>query len=206
MAYNVYLCDILGAVNDKQTMLQTNRILQNYFQRVASGTRHGSAFVHWLAYMPTVQNHELLIYFMPETHSIVQVMLGRKLGGTMATGGHWGMTWTSGQPPDRRTASEVYVKLNDPQMLANLAFHEAMHNKLQFSSRQLHNGDGMGGTPYRSEQDVGGEVTSTTLVTPTNIAAMARALDNSVPQWTNGISYLIARRQMRDSRDIMWDA
>src|SRR5687767_10169851 len=98
MAYNVYLCDFLGGVPDNGIRLQINRILQGYFNRVASRTPFGAAHVRWLADMPTVANHELLIYFMPETHSIVQVMLGKKLGGTMAVGGHWGTTWTSTTP------------------------------------------------------------------------------------------------------------
>lgn len=49
-------------------------------------------------------------------------------------------------------------------------------------------------------------MTTTTLVTQPNVEAMAQALDNSVPQWTDGIPYLIARGQRRDSGDSIWDA
>jgi hypothetical protein len=205
MAYNVYLCDILGGIPDSKMKLELNSILAGYFNRVASRTHYGSAFVRWLAdRKPPVQPHELLIYFMDSTTSILQVMRGGKLAGTLGFGDHWGFTDTD--PVSGKTGSEVYNRSTDVRVLANLAFHEAMHNKLGFSNRRLHNGNGLRGSPFRSDADPGGVVTDTTLLTEDNIVAMSGALNKSVPQWTDGIEFLITRGQLKAAGDPMWNA
>jgi hypothetical protein len=201
MAYNVYLCDILGDATENSTRLQINIILQDYFTRVTAGTSFAPALVRWLADKPQIAANELLIYFMPSTNSIISVGKGGALSSTFAFGSHWGYT----DVIQGRTASEVYARTKNARVLANLAFHEAMHNKLRLDNRRLHNGDGLGGSPFVDAGDVGGLVTDTTPLTPTNIAAMAAALGNPVPQWTDGIDKLLQRRAMRDANDATWD-
>jgi hypothetical protein len=201
MAYNVYLYDLLNAM-DFQTRSSIYSILQGYFDRVAQNTSFHNAFVHWADYdvTQTIANHELLIYFLPSGYSVISDGQGSGLSGTYSFGSHWGATQTIGG----RTASEVYMRTNDPTVLANLAFHEAMHNKLRLGNQQLHNGDGMRGSAFVSAASAGGDIDSSTLLTSANIMTIAPALGNPVPQWTDGISILLSRRRRRDANDPTW--
>jgi hypothetical protein len=86
-----------------------------------------------------------------------------------------------------------YTKTLDPKLLAALAFHEGMHNRLLLG-QALHNRTGMAEAT----------VTPSTVVTPENASQMAAALKTRVTQWPDGVMPLVHRRQRRDSGDPLW--
>ena len=72
-------------------------------------------------------------------------------------------------------ASEVYVS-SSKSGLAELTFHELMHNKLHLDDANLHKKDGLA----VKEVPLGG------VPSPNNISDMKAALKNSHKQWTGG--------------------
>jgi hypothetical protein len=199
MAYNVYLFNglpISAAMNrttlsgDQLTAI--NRTLQNYFDQVVKvhdnlnlpgRAKYGRAQVQWLASFPTVAPNELLIYLLPAGATLVRA---GKLQQGQPPAGHDGLTnpnLTGG------TGSEVYFHFADTTLIANLMFHEAMHNKLALSNAQLHPKGGMAGAT----------VEPATPLTAPNIRDMAVALDTNRPQWTAGMQMLAAAWMIPDS-------
>ncbi len=197
MAYNVYLFNGLIASSgigasklpdDQLSAIATK--VQGYFSQVvakhdelagAKGAKLGTALVRWITAPVPVAATELLIYLMP-------------FGATVATNGKLEM---GSPPPDHDglthpmaggVASEVYLHFVDPVIIANLMFHEAMHNKLAMGNN-MHAKGGMAGSP----------VSPATVLTPGNILDMAKALDTNRPQWTSGIALLIAESKRSDS-------
>jgi hypothetical protein len=204
--YKVVLTDYLGAVKSPQLYLKINSILQGYFDRVAKAAKFDRAVVFWLpATKVDLADNELLIYFVPAMFSITAEREGKPPGGVAAIGGHSGRTLIPGRGSrDNTTAAEVVVDSLDAAQLANLAFHEAMHNKLQLGN-SLHNGDGLRGSAPSKGDPTGGLVTPSTNLTPTNVVDMAAALRNRVPQWTKGIDLILSRKARRDGGDGQWD-
>src|SRR5262249_53646660 len=78
---------------------------------------------------------------------------------------------------DQFTCSEVYID-HGIQTLAQVAFHEAMHNKTHYGDRALHSRDGLAqpATPGASPSD-------------NNKQLMAQFLTNQRPQWLAGFNY-----------------
>jgi hypothetical protein len=198
MAYNVYLFGGLGisAALDRQTLsnqqiLDINRILQGYFDKVVKAhdarrgaTRYGSALVQWCAFFPKVLPHELLIYLLPYGTKLVNK---GNLEKGLPPAGHDGRT-NSNLPGG--TGSEVYFHTSDATVIANLMFHEAMHNKLRLDNNHLHPRGGL------AAESVGPE----TKLTTRNINEMAAALSNHQPQWTDGTK-ILAQEWMRPDSD-----
>lgn len=85
---------------------------------------------------------------------------------------------------DSATASEVYVSGCDGNGpgVANMIFHEAMHNKGHWSDAQLHGTFGGGGLASAS-------VSRITELNAINIQRMAGVLAARRPQWIGGCSY-----------------
>jgi hypothetical protein len=201
MAYNVYLMNGLEISNalsrpkveqQQKLLLEVLRILQGYFDRVVKAhdrlriqgaTQYGNAIVNGLASFPTVAPHELLIYLLP-------------MGATVATHGKL----EAGTPPPNHdgrtnpnlsggTASEVYLHDWTPAVIANLVFHEAMHNKLRLDNSGLHSRGDM------AASSVGPE----TILSARNTNDMAAALDRHSPQWVDGIKLLVNEAMKPDS-------
>jgi hypothetical protein len=172
--YKVYLCDVLGCV-PRGSILQINITLQSFFQKIVAtaGSGFQSALVHWLAYQPTPEPHELLLYFIPDRSLSVVKEAGGPAGGSGD-----GLTWWRDSVG---AVSEVYTssKQNDPAMLPLVGFHELMHNKLRLGDALLHPKGGLAGDP------VAGGAPS-----PSNIADMAAALKRAAPQWAKGVSIM----------------
>lgn len=205
MAYNVYLFSGLGITSpmnrptmSAQQILDITRTLQGYFDKVVrahdalrlpGAQVFGSASVQWLASYPTVLPHELLIYLLPTGATVVSK---GKVEAGKPPAGHDGLTnpnLTGG------TGSEVYFHFNDATLIANLMFHEAMHNKLALGNAGLHPRGGLADGP----QGGTGPITPTTPLTNRNIDDMARALGTSRPQWTAGIQLLVNEAMRPDS-------
>ena len=164
-SYNVYL----GDVNSGLTTAQKNAVqttLQGWFGRIVpSGT---TAVVSWTSSAPaSISDTELLVYFVrSSTDSVVRGLPG----GPGVSGRGDGLTAWAGS----LTASEVYVS-SSSSYLAEMAFHELMHNKLHLDDAALHSRNGLAHIP----------VTAGTSPSAENIAQMRGALNNSQRQWTN---------------------
>jgi hypothetical protein len=118
--------------------------------------------------------HELLVYFMPSGKSIVKN--APNTIGPIDLSADGNTAYGAG-------ASEVYVKYSDAILLAKLAFHELMHNRLKQSNQQLHNPKGQQGL-------AAADIKSTTKINDANIKSMAAVLRDPITQWIAGISIL----------------
>lgn len=166
-AFNVYLTGLgsHGLTSQEQTDIQTK--LTTWFNQVANGTSYGTATVSWITAAPAgIAGHELLVYFVRDSMDSVLVAMP---GGGRGTGDGF-TAWSSNV-----TASEIYVS-NSRQYLAEMAFHELMHNKLHLGDTALHAKNGLAHIP----------VSAGTAPSTTNISDMRGALSNSHPQWTGG--------------------
>jgi hypothetical protein len=196
--YNVYLASGLSIGNSMQSrslkpniILDVNRILQGYFDKVVRAhdairgkPKFGSARVQWLAFTPTVQPHELLVYLLPLGSTMVKA---RSIGVGSPPPGHDGFTalYAGGAS----AGSEVYDRFsNDAALIANLMFHEFMHNKLNLGDA-LHTRNGLAAAT----------VSPSSQLTTENINDMAAALDTKRPQWVEGLALISARSAMPDS-------
>jgi len=154
-------------------VIQSDRGLSRRFDELTAVT--------WTRSCPDRYNAwDLLIYFMVSNYDSVVQALNRD-----AQPGPGGMTtWRfQGQGSGRteETGSEVYANTGggDSNGLANLAFHEALHNKGHFSDATLHPNGGLAGAT----------VTPTTAMTPGVRRLMAGILGGNRPQWLGGCTY-----------------
>jgi hypothetical protein len=123
-----------------------------------------------------IQPYELLVYFVPTPmdtvlRSIQSVFGANDLGGTT-------VFFSNGQH-----ASEVFTNVGDSDLVARMAFHEIMHNKLRLddSMHSLPINKGGGGLAQAS-------ITTNDNLAPGNIDLMAAHLWDRHPQWTGGCS------------------
>jgi hypothetical protein len=181
--YNVYLFNAVGAgapgnnTVPQATLDKIVQLLTEDFKQVVAAhdakasTKLGGVQVSWST-NPTPLDTELLLYFLPTGATIAAA---RVLKQGSPPPNHDGLTSFK----DGTNASEAYFTNADPQVLANLFFHEFMHNKLHLDNK-MHSKDGLGGTP----------VGPNTPLTKTNISDMAAALDKKEPQWIGGVPIL----------------
>jgi hypothetical protein len=187
--YHVYLAELGHARIDRAAIAQ--RLLE-YFKRVVelanatpySPNYYSRVIIRWVDAPPAMQPDELLVYFVEDWgHSVVRHAPGNTLF-DLGTGG----TTRTGSP----AASEVYITenpsigvpyLRNPEVLAAVAFHECLHNKLDFDDA-LH--------AYSLGRAAGGiglaaaSVGPQTPLTHQNVEMMAAALSSPRPQWTGG--------------------
>ncbi|MFN7930968.1 MAG: hypothetical protein U0Y68_24185 [Blastocatellia bacterium] len=163
-AYNVFLANLGNALTQEQRD-QVRTTLQGWFGQIANTD---GAMVQWVTSAPTISDHELLIYFVPsEMNSVARSLPG--YSGSAGSGD--GFTVWAGN----LSTSEVYVS-RSRGWLAEIAFHECLHNKLHLGDRDLHALDGLARVPV-----VAGSQPSAN-----NITRMRRALTNRHTQWTGG--------------------
>ena len=139
--YKVYLCDVLGCV-PRSAILNINVTLQSFFEKIVAtpGSGFQSALVHWLAYQPTPESHELLLYFVPDR----SLSVAKEAGGPNGSSGD-GFTWWRNSVG---AVSEVYTSnISDPDILPLVGFHELMHNKLRLLGALLHPKGGLAADP-----------------------------------------------------------
>ncbi len=175
--YKIYLVKI-GKVSIDEGVVKT-RLVDLFNQVIKQGKVSGfkQASVIWSSSCPTaksIKNHELLIYICDGvTDSVVSTFFSSRSGACGTT------SWKNNV-----TGSEVYVKScnSDAIIVANVAFHEALHNKGHWSDRKLHGkfgGDGLASAT----------VSAKTELTPKNIKLMANVIKKKRPQWTGGCKY-----------------
>jgi hypothetical protein len=191
----VYLSDPLVTIGNPGHYSKINQALQAHFDIVAAKLNPpDKIMVAFIPATPTPTPSDILIYFSPVELSLVSNFAGRAHNPLTDAGDGW-TSIRPGTPPS--DASEVYVKTSDPDQLAVLAFHEAMHNKLTM-------GQAMHGT-YADSSRMAAKVTGpNTPVTPADANDMAVAFRRPVTQWTGGIAIGLARRARRDSGDSLW--
>lgn len=165
-SYNVYLGNINSGLDDGAKAAVRSTLLSWFSQIVPSGT---TAVVSWVDSPPaSIQDSELLVYFVRSSlDSIVRALPG----GPGSAGSGDGLTAWAGD----LTASEVYVS-SSRGYLAEMAFHELMHNKLHLGDAALHARGGLAHVP----------VTAGTTPSAQNITQMRGALGNNQRQWTGG--------------------
>jgi hypothetical protein len=197
LPYNVFLFNgTIAARKDSGNALSKDQLdavqqkVQGYFNQVvakhdalagAKGTRYGGAVVRWITGPTAVASNELLIYLLPFGYTIAK---SGKLEAGSPPPNHDGLT----NPMASGVASEVYLHFADPAIIANLMFHEAMHNKLALDNR-MHSHGGLAASP------IGGD----TAISQPNINEMAAALDTQRAQWTGGIQMLVSESQRSDN-------
>jgi hypothetical protein len=115
--------------------------------------------------------HELLVYFMPAGKSVVKNVPNLNKPVDLNAGG---------TTVHLAGASEVYVKSDDAVLLAKLAFHELMHNRLKLGDDQLHPQGGLAAA----------SISPSTTLNDRNIKSMQAALNTPITQWTAGIGIL----------------
>src|SRR5262249_23516130 len=127
--YRTFMVDPLGALTpDLASKIQSQLALlfspivgtNNFFEN------------NWVFFNPTAAAptaHELLVYFLPNGVSIVKKVPNMNQPVDLSI---------PGTTVHLAGASEVRVTTKDPVLLAKLAFHELMHNRLRQSDQQLH--------------------------------------------------------------------
>jgi len=174
--YNVFLIDLPGilAPKDREGIAA---ILKSYFDPAARGAGYSASSVTWQTDCPLVGDEELLIYFVTDYRdSVLMESVPPDMGA---------MTYSTSE-----TGSEVYIRdaAGVDQIypvLANLAFHEALHNKTHLDDGGLHPTGGLAG-PW---------VTASTRMTPAVLDLLTRSLPAKHRQFTGGCAgYGLATR------------
>jgi len=165
--YNIYLGEIgkHGLTEQEKSGLKSK--LEGWFGKIVDAG--DTALATWTSSAPvSIQDHEMLVYFVGSSgsDSILRVMPGNTKGG----GSGNGLTVFG-----NLSASEIYVS-SSRNGLAELTFHELMHNKLQLDDANLHKKDGLAVKTV----PLGGQPSTA------NINEMKAALKNSHKQWTGG--------------------
>ena len=167
--YQTFMVDPLGALKPALgAAIQSE--LASLFKTVVAATKTFDG--NTVVFTPGAANptaHELLVYFMPSDKSVV-----KNVPNTPAVD-----LTDDGNTAFQAGASEVYVKSDNSALLARLAFHELMHNRLMIGNA-MHDQGGM------AAKTIG----ASTALSPANIKAMAAVLDKAITQWTQGIAIL----------------
>jgi hypothetical protein len=117
-----------------------------------------------------VQSHDVVVYFVLDRS---QSLVRKQMGIEPPAGAGGGFTLSNGHV----TLSEVYVDGSMPaHRLANVAFHELMHNK-QKMGNEMHTLGGVAGSPTQERAILSAE----------SIRRMSAALFRTVPQYTRSM-------------------
>lgn len=157
----------------------TTRLKQLFDRVIREGQVHGcqEVRIHWQQDCPaSLSPDQLLVYVVQDTSDSVVHSYFRPHD--FAEGGGF-TAWN-----DSVTASEVYISGCDGNGagVANMIFHEAMHNKGHWPNSQLHSDFGGHGL-------AGADVAKGTNLNSVNIQRMAGALAARHPQWLGGCTY-----------------
>jgi hypothetical protein len=127
---NVFLADLPRTIMWPSPIRST---LQNYFNRVLQAIGgFDSAYVQWRSQVPSLGPSDLLAYLVLDPDDSVVKALGKKPDPKKD-----GLTKQSSMG----TGSEVYFDRmqEEPRLIANLIFHEFMHNISGLDDAGLHN-------------------------------------------------------------------
>jgi hypothetical protein len=160
-------------------MYEVGLQLKDLFDRVCNDPNSvfSESDFWWDPAPATILDHELLVYFLPDaSKSVIKAAHPQSPLDTAKSGN----TYYHGPSP---RISEVYVnpvlRFRDPHiLLANLCFHELMHNKLAPFDVHVKGGGGLA---------TAGTITKNTSLSATNIELMAKALGKRVPQYKGAL-------------------
>jgi len=174
MPYNVYLVDTMNRIGSNERREAVKAALQPYFDAIAKQAKvYGGALVSFVTANPQPKDHELIVYFCSTNWHVVSQLPGAS-SADIEPGG--GLTLWSHSVTGSDVAADEKM---EPRTLANLAFHEMMHNKLHLGP-SLHKQGGLASDTVDSSMRASGD----------NIKAMADALKTKRPQWTGGFKEL----------------
>ncbi|MHC5542827.1 hypothetical protein ACYOEI_31770 [Singulisphaera rosea] len=165
MQYNIWLGNPAGMNYNWQLLCDEVFAL---FKPVIAKTHFTGPYVRSTMAKPAMQVHDLLIYVVASQERGV---LAARFGYSQMPDDQYGQTSWEGM----LTGSEVYTRGMSPKFIANLVFHEALHNKTH-QGNSLHSHDGLAGSPI-------GEYTE---LSSGNISLMAKSLKKHHPQWVDG--------------------
>jgi hypothetical protein len=176
MPYNVYLVDITNRIGDDTRRNEVKAVLQSYFDKVATKAKVTEKInVQFVTVNPQPADTDLIAYYSTSGWHVVSMMPGAPAPST----GEGGLTYFNGS----ETGSDVVANPDDDtKMLANLTFHELMHNK-QNTGDEMHHQGGLAKSP----------VDDATPLTKNNIDKMAGVLKKARPQWIGGFAALTDR-------------
>lgn len=162
------------------TMYKVGTTLAGYFtQACAKSSSFGMASFSWEPVATQIEEHELLVYFLPSASKSIVARMG---GSDLGLGG-------STFPTPRGVVCEVYLDTSQGDgdyggLIANLAFHELLHNKLDayLSNpvvRDVHaqGGGGLALSPVKSG----------TRPSPQNLQLLANNLGKKHAQFTEDV-------------------
>ena len=194
----IILSDPLVSIGRTDVYMSISRMMQGFFDKVAQRmTPKDKIQVLFPAGGFQATDLDIIVYYTPMDFSVVSRLVNEKVDPLRVK--HWG--WTASERPSGsagnahlKRASEVYAKMIDAEVLAKLAFHEAMHNKLR-QGAELHAGGGLASAGVGSDKSLSDD----------NIAAMAAAMRTPVKQWPEGFEVLRQARLRRDANDPFWN-
>jgi hypothetical protein len=195
MLVHIYLVDPFGLVGPK---LLVNTILQGYFNQVtAAGGNNHSVVVAWPGGVPVVTPVDVLVYYLDFGHSLAKAKASTENVKAFT------LPFLDGNGttilPPVTTMSEVYSNIADATTLANVTFHECMHNKLR-QNNTMHSNDGL-----RKGEPQGGVGPQDTL-SPTNAIDMARVIARANPQFVAGFGIIMSAIASKSAGDPIWDS
>jgi hypothetical protein len=184
MPYGIFLVDITNRIGSDERRIAIKGALQSYFNPIAkqAGIKDG-ALVLFVTEDPHPKNNELIAYYSSSGWHVVTEMRGAKV----PADAEGGLTLWNGKV----AASDIVAdSTTDTTTIANLTFHELMHNKLGMGD-EMHKLGGLARSP----------VDSSMRPTPDNIRIMSKHLNDPRPQWTGGVAELKARSRPIDVQD-----
>jgi hypothetical protein len=165
----------IGALCNVAWPAPLRRRLQAHFDTIVKGHKTvTSASVVYTSRAPKMGDYDLLVYIVDSPSDSVVRKLDNAMPNPDATG------WTRFGPTSM--ASEVYISGNqdDPEGMANLAFHELMHLKSKMTDNQLHT---------MKELSMGREeVVAETPLNAADVRFMRKYLTTKRPIWTRGFT------------------
>jgi hypothetical protein len=177
MPLRVFLVDITNRIGDDQRRTAVKAVLQSYFDKVAAKAKSDKVSVLFVSDDPKPNDNDLIAYYSSSGWHVVSQMPGAPEVNTT----EGGLTYYNGKV----TGSDVVANPDDDTtMVANLTFHELMHNKLNMGD-SMHRQGGLARSP----------VDESTPLTNANIDAMAKVLTKDRKQWTGGFALLKERHK-----------
>jgi hypothetical protein len=177
MPLRVFLVDITNRIGDDARRTTVKAVLQSYFDRVATKAKSDKVSVLFVSEDPKPNDNDLIAYYSSSGWHVVSQMPGAPEVNSKEGGLTYNNTTVTG--------SDVVANPDDDtNLIANLTFHELMHNKLNMDD-SMHKLGGLARSP----------VDESTPLTNANIEAMAKVLTKDRKQWTGGFALLKERHK-----------
>ncbi|PGK35660.1 hypothetical protein CN907_19650 [Bacillus anthracis] len=191
--YHVFLTDVFGLLQPS-LYFNIRNILKGWFDPIAvsAGFTNG-AEIFWIPADLAIEDQFLQVHLLPIELSAVAKLTSAGNFDPLASG-HLGRTHWEVVNGVEQFLSEVYVTVQDEELISKLIFHECMHNKLRLDGNQLHPQGGLASAI----------LSPMTNLTPQNKNMMSAGLRTPRRQWPNVVPFLVQRRIRRDAGDPLW--